>query len=104
MLIILDPPKIYKINLGGYNYGMAYTPTIGLEIHTELKTKTKMFCGCANALDEKEPNKNICPVCLAHPGVLPVINKKAVESVLKLGMALNSEIPAKSKFDRKNYF
>jgi len=83
---------------------MNYSSTIGLEIHVELKTKTKMFCGCLNNPDEKQPNKNVCPICLAHPGTLPVINKKAVESVLKLGLALNSEIPAKSKFDRKNYF
>lgn len=81
-----------------------YSPTIGLEIHVELKTKTKMFCGCLNDPDEKHPNINVCPVCLAHPGVLPVINKKAVEAVLKLGLALNSKIPEISKFDRKNYF
>jgi len=81
-----------------------YSPTIGLEIHIELKTKTKMFCGCLNDADEKHPNINVCPICLAHPGVLPVINKKAVESVLKLGLALNSKIPEISKFDRKNYF
>jgi len=81
-----------------------YKPTIGLEIHTELKTKTKMFCACLNDPDEKHPNTNVCPICLAHPGVLPTINKKAVEAVLKLGLALNSEIPKTSKFDRKNYF
>ncbi|MEK7553411.1 MAG: Asp-tRNA(Asn)/Glu-tRNA(Gln) amidotransferase subunit GatB [Patescibacteria group bacterium] len=81
-----------------------YKPTIGLEIHTELKTKTKMFCGCLNNSDEKQPNVNICPICLAHPGTLPVANKKAVEAVFKLGMALNGEIPQMSKFDRKNYF
>lgn len=81
-----------------------YEPTIGLEIHTELKTKTKMFCGCLNDADEKYPNINVCSVCLAHPGVLPVINKKAVEFVLKLGLALNSKIAETSKFDRKNYF
>lgn len=81
-----------------------YEPTIGLEIHTELKTKTKMFCECLNDPDEKHPNINVCPICLAHPGVLPVINKKAVEAVLKLGLALNSKIPETSKFDRKNYF
>ncbi len=81
-----------------------YEPTIGLEIHTELKTKTKMFCGCLNDAEEKHPNVNVCQVCLAHPGVLPTINKKAVESVLKLGLALNSQIPETSKFDRKNYF
>lgn len=83
---------------------MDYKPTIGLEIHVELKTKTKMFCGCFNGLDEKEPNVNVCPICLAHPGTLPVINKKAVEAVLKLGMTLGGNIPETSKFDRKNYF
>ncbi len=81
-----------------------YSPTIGLEIHIQLKTKTKMFCGCLNAPDENNPNINICPICTGHPGTLPVANKKAVESVLKLGMALNSEISKISKFDRKNYF
>ena len=83
---------------------MKYIPTIGLEIHTELKTETKMFCGCKNDTDEKRPNFNVCPVCLGHPGTLPTINKKAVEYVLKLGLALSSTIPDKSKFDRKNYF
>ena len=81
-----------------------YEPTIGLEIHTEPKTKTKMFCDCLNDPDEKHSNINVCPICLAHPGVLPTINKKAVEGVLKLGLALNSKIPETSKFDRKNYF
>jgi len=82
-----------------------YQPKIGLEIHTELKTITKMFCGCLNDPAEKKPNVNVCPVCLAHPGVLPTINKEAVEAVLKVGMALNSNPPAgESKFDRKNYF
>jgi len=83
---------------------MTYQPTIGLEIHVELKTKTKMFCGCLNDPGERHPNINVCPICLAHPGVLPTINKKAVEAVLKLGLALNSKIPETSKFDRKNYF
>ncbi len=83
---------------------MEHQPTIGLEIHTELKTKTKMFCGCLNDSEEKHPNINICPICLGHPGTLPTINKKAVESVLKLGLALNGKIPKISKFDRKNYF
>ena len=81
-----------------------YKPTIGLEIHVELKTRTKMFCGCLNNSEEKRPNFNICPICIGHPGTLPVINKKAIEEVLKLGMALNSQIPKESKFDRKNYF
>lgn len=86
-----------------------YSSTIGLEIHVELKTKTKMFCDCLNFLawsgeKENQPNINICPICMGHPGTLPTINKKAVEAVLKLGLALNSEIPETSKFDRKNYF
>ncbi|MST04149.1 MAG: Asp-tRNA(Asn)/Glu-tRNA(Gln) amidotransferase subunit GatB [Candidatus Pacebacteria bacterium] len=81
-----------------------YIPTIGLEIHAELKTKTKMFCSCLNETFNIEPNKNTCPICLAHPGTLPVVNKKAVELVLKIGMALQGDIPQFSKFDRKNYF
>ena len=81
-----------------------YVLTIGLEIHAELKTRTKMFCDCLNDPLEKHPNANVCVVCLAHPGSLPVINKAAVEAVLKVGMALNGDIPQFSKFDRKNYF
>ncbi|MEK7136267.1 MAG: Asp-tRNA(Asn)/Glu-tRNA(Gln) amidotransferase subunit GatB [Patescibacteria group bacterium] len=81
-----------------------YTLTIGLEIHTELKTKTKMFCACHNDPDEKEPNVNICPVCTAQPGTLPVINKEAVKSVLKVGVALGSNLADFTEFDRKNYF
>ena len=83
---------------------MKYKPTIGLEIHMELKTRTKMFCGCLNDSEEREPNKNTCPVCLAHPGALPVANFDAIRSVLKIGMALNGKIAEISKFDRKNYF
>jgi len=83
---------------------MEYTPTIGLEIHVELKTKTKMFCDCPNDPDEKHPNVNICPVCLGYPGTLPVANKLAIEYVLKTGFALECENPRISKFDRKNYF
>ncbi len=81
-----------------------YTPTIGLEIHVELKTQTKMFCDSLNDSEEKHPNVNVCPICVGHPGTLPTINKKAVESVLKIGMALSGDIPQFSKFDRKNYF
>ncbi len=64
-----------------------YKPTIGLEIHAELKTNTKMFCDSKNDPDETKPNINICPVCMAHPGTLPVINKESVKSVLKVGDA-----------------
>ncbi|MFA5840845.1 MAG: Asp-tRNA(Asn)/Glu-tRNA(Gln) amidotransferase subunit GatB [Candidatus Paceibacterota bacterium] len=81
-----------------------YFPTIGLEIHAELKTQTKMFCGCKNDPDEEKPNVNICPVCMAHPGSLPVANKKAIESVIKVGLALGSNIADFTEFDRKNYF
>ena len=81
-----------------------YTPTIGLEIHTELKTRTKMFCSCANSADEKAPNTNICPVCMAHPGTLPVINREAVKKVLLVGVALGSTLADYTEFDRKNYF
>jgi len=77
---------------------------IGLEIHVQLKTKSKMFCRCSNNIQGKEVNENICPVCLGHPGVLPVINKKAVEWTVLSGMALNCDIAKISKFDRKNYF
>ncbi len=83
---------------------MKYSPTIGLEIHAELKTKSKMFCDSKNDPLETKPNQNVCPVCLAHPGTLPTINKKAVESVIRVGLALGSAINPKSKFDRKNYF
>ena len=81
-----------------------YYPTIGLEIHAELKTNTKMFCACKNNPDEEHPNVNICPVCMAHPGALPVINKKAIENVIKVGLAIDGKIADFSEFDRKNYF
>ena len=83
---------------------MKYQPTIGLEIHVELKTKTKMFCASLNDPDEKRPNVNVCPVCMGHPGTLPVINKEAVRKVLMCGKALNGKLADYSQFDRKNYF
>jgi len=83
---------------------MEYKPTIGLEVHAELKTKSKMFCGCKNDPLEKEANINICPICMAHPGTLPVINKEAVKKVIKTGLALGCKISLKSGFERKNYF
>ncbi len=84
---------------------MKYEPTIGIEIHTELKTKSKMFCSCPNGFGlESEPNAHICPVCTGQPGVLPVINEEAVHMVLKAGLALNGKINDEAKFDRKNYF
>jgi len=81
-----------------------YYCTIGLEIHAELKTQTKMFCSCKNDPDEEKPNVNICPVCMAHPGALPVPNKKAIENVIKVGLAIDGNIADFSEFDRKNYF
>jgi len=83
---------------------MKYEPVIGLEIHTELKTKTKMFCACKNDPDEHHPNVNICPICTGQPGTLPVINREAVAHVIKVGLALKSKIPEITKWDRKNYF
>ena len=82
-----------------------YNITIGMEVHVELNTASKMFCGCKNGMGlEKEPNKNICPVCTGQPGALPVPNKQAIEFVVKAGLALNCHIAEESKFDRKNYF
>jgi len=83
--------------------GVAYEAVIGIECHVELKTETKMFCGCRN-LFGSEPNTNVCPVCLGYPGALPVPNRLAVEAIVKAGLAFEAEIPAHSKFDRKNYF
>lgn len=70
----------------------------------ELNTRTKMFCRCPNISKETMPNTNVCPICLGHPGTMPFANKKAIESILKLGIALGGEIPDKSQFDRKSYF
>ncbi|MFA5744853.1 MAG: Asp-tRNA(Asn)/Glu-tRNA(Gln) amidotransferase subunit GatB [Candidatus Paceibacterota bacterium] len=83
---------------------MAYRPTIGLEIHAELTTQTKMFCDSANDPEEMQPNVNVCPVCMAHPGTLPVINREAVRQVLRVGVAIDGTLADKSEFDRKSYF
>ena len=83
---------------------MAYQPTIGLEIHVELRTKSKMFCSCKNDPDEKRPNTNICEICTAQPGTLPTANEEAIKKVIKTGLALHCTIAEVSKFDRKNYF
>ena len=80
------------------------TPTIGLEIHAELLTGSKLFCGCANSPNEGEPNTHICPVCVGYPGALPFLNKKAVEHIIRVGTALNGEVATHTAFDRKHYF
>jgi len=81
-----------------------YQSVIGLEIHIELNTRSKMFCGCVNDPNERHPNLNICPICLGHPGTLPVINKEAIKKVIKTALSFNCQIPPLSKFDRKSYF
>jgi aspartyl-tRNA(Asn)/glutamyl-tRNA(Gln) amidotransferase subunit B len=84
--------------------GVKYYPVVGLEIHAEMKTKTKMWCACKNDPFEDEANKHICPVCMAHPGTLPVPNKQAIQNVIKMGLACGSNIANYTEFDRKNYF
>lgn len=81
-----------------------YELTVGLEVHAELKTKTKMFCACKNNPDEKDLNVNTCPVCMGHPGTLPTLNKEAIKSVIKVGRAIGGKIADFTEWDRKNYF
>jgi aspartyl-tRNA(Asn)/glutamyl-tRNA(Gln) amidotransferase subunit B len=81
-----------------------YIPTIGLEVHAHLKTRTKMFCSCLNTFEEHHPNINVCPICLGHPGTLPTVNLEAVLAILKLGLALEGKIAIHSYFERKSYF
>jgi aspartyl-tRNA(Asn)/glutamyl-tRNA(Gln) amidotransferase subunit B len=83
---------------------MNLIPVIGLEIHVQLKTKSKMFCSCTNSLGEAQPNTYICPICMGYPGTLPVPNKQAIEWIQKAGVALGCELAQDSKFDRKSYF
>src|ERR671928_2096219 len=80
-----------------------YETVIGLECHVELSTRAKMFCGCRNAFGA-EPNTNVCPVCLGHPGSLPVPNREAMPSIIKIGLALGCDIAPHSLFHRKNCF
>ena len=82
----------------------SYKTTVGIEVHAELKTKSKMFCGCKNDPHASDPNTNICPVCMAHPGTLPVVNKEAVHFLMQVGTAIGGELAQYSEFDRKNYF
>lgn len=81
-----------------------YSATIGLEIHAELDTVTKMFCECKNDPFDADPNTHICPICTAQPGTLPMVNKKAIEYVLRVGAAIGSDLADFTEFDRKNYF
>ncbi|MBC8445982.1 MAG: Asp-tRNA(Asn)/Glu-tRNA(Gln) amidotransferase subunit GatB [Chloroflexi bacterium] len=83
---------------------MGYEAVIGMEVHAQLLTESKMFCRCSADYAAAEPNTHVCPVCLGMPGVLPVINQKAVEYTIMTALALNCQIPEFSKFDRKNYF
>jgi aspartyl-tRNA(Asn)/glutamyl-tRNA(Gln) amidotransferase subunit B len=81
-----------------------YEAVIGIEIHCQLKTVSKMFCGCSTAIDRAAPNSHCCPVCLGLPGVLPTINKAAVEWVLATGFAIEATVAPTTRWDRKNYF
>ncbi len=80
------------------------TVIIGLEVHCQLDTASKLFCGCSADFRADEPNTHVCPVCLGLPGALPVLNKKAIEYALKVAKALNCNIPEEGEFCRKNYF
>ena len=82
---------------------MEYQATIGIEVHAELCTASKMFCTCSADFFGQDPNTRVCPVCMGYPGVLPVINEQAIAYAVKVGLALNCEIAPFSKFDRKNY-
>jgi len=82
---------------------MEFEPVIGLEVHAQLKTRSKIFCGCSTEFGA-EPNSHVCPVCLGMPGVLPVLNKKVVDYALRMAIATHCRISQKSRFARKNYF
>src|SRR3990167_8951133 len=82
---------------------MTYEPVIGLEVHVQLATKSKLFCACSTEFGA-EPNKHTCPVCLGWPGSLPVLNEEALKLAIKVGLALHCKIAERLKFDRKNYF
>src|SRR6266480_622072 len=81
-----------------------YEVVVGLEVHAQILTQSKMFCGCSTDYLTAPPNTNTCPVCLGLPGALPVINRRAVEHVLATGIAIGSTFPDVTRWDRKNYF
>jgi aspartyl-tRNA(Asn)/glutamyl-tRNA(Gln) amidotransferase subunit B len=81
-----------------------YEPVIGIEVHCQLRTESKMFCGCSTAYADAAPNTHVCPVCLALPGSLPVVNRRAVELVIATGLAIEAVIPERTQWERKNYF
>src|SRR5204863_4587206 len=83
--------------------GSAWEPVIGLEVHVQLATRTKLFCGCPQKFGNP-PNTNVCPICLGHPGVLPVLNREAVELALRMAVAVGCTVNPRSRFARKNYF
>jgi aspartyl-tRNA(Asn)/glutamyl-tRNA(Gln) amidotransferase subunit B len=92
------------VELMDYDEAVArFDPVMGIEVHVELNTKTKMFCSCATTFGAP-PNSQVCPVCLVLPGAMPAVNHKAVESAIRLGLALNCRIAERCTFARKNYF
>ncbi len=88
----------------GVDTDLRYEAVIGIECHVQLKTASKMFCGCSTDFQDAPPNSHTCPVCLAMPGVLPVINRLAVQHVLAAGIAIGATTPVVTRWDRKNYF
>src|SRR5262245_34865675 len=97
-----EPPRSGAAGSPGAGAG-TWEPVIGLEIHVQLRTRTKMFCRCLNGFGG-DPNTQVCPVCLAFPGALPVPNRRAIEETVKLGLALDCAIAERAVFHRKNYF